>query len=351
MLTRKMSYIKIIAFFMVMILIAGCSTAKREAEPKTPSKEQSENKDRSRTIPKEDSSEQGSNKPALPKTLGAKDGQEPSLKVFIKDEDRIQEMKMEEYIENVVAGEIKNDWPDEALKAQAIIARTFVLHFIDEKGNSKYGDAHISTDVEEAQAWDPNAVNERIKKAVQDTRGQVMVYEGKFAQGWFHSNAAGITADAKEGLNYKEANPSYIKKVKSSDDAPEIPADEKNWEYKASKAKILEALRSMGKNLESFDKVSIAEKGESGRALTLSFDDANVSAPDFRIALGSTEMKSTLLDSIELQGDQVIIKGQGYGHGVGMSQWGAYKMAKEGMKAKDIIDHYFRGVSVINMWK
>ena len=141
-------------------------------------------------------------------------------------------MKFEEYIKSVVGGEIKNDWPPEAIEAQAIIARTFVLNFIHEKGHSKYGDAHVSTDIEEAQAWNPEAVNERITKAVENTRGQVMVYEGRFAQGWFHSNAAGKTATAKEGLNYKKGNPPYIKVVKSPDDSSEIPKEEETGNTK-----------------------------------------------------------------------------------------------------------------------
>jgi hypothetical protein len=98
------------------------------------------------------------------------------------------------------------------------------------------------------------------------------------------------------------------------------------------RAKVIEALGTMGKSLKDFSKVSIAEKGPSGRATVLAFDDTRVSAPDFRVALSSTELKSTMLDAVEMQGDQVVFKGRGYGHGVGMSQWGAYKMAEEGQK-------------------
>lgn len=359
MLNKQKSYIKIVSILMAMVIMAGCTAARRGPSPGAPTQEKAPGKQLSemqrrtpgQTTPNKVSPKQATKKPALPKALGVAEGQEPSLKVFIKDENRTQEMKLEEYIQNVVAGEIKNDWPDEAIKAQAIIARTFVLNFVNEKGHSKYGKAHVSTDVEEAQAWDPKAVNTKIKKAVQETRGQVMVYEGKFAQGWFHSNAAGVTATAKEGLNYKKANPPYIKVVKSPDDSPEIPADEKSWEYRAPKGKVLEALNVMGKPLKDFGKVSMGDKGKSGRTVTLSFDGTKVSAPDFRIAIGSTEMKSTLLDKVELQGDQVVFKGRGYGHGVGMSQWGAYKMAKEGKKVKEIIAHYFDGVGIVDMWK
>ena len=175
--------------------------------------------------------------------------------------------------------------------------------------------------------------------------------DGKFVQGWFHSNAAGMTATPKEGLNYKKAEPPYIKAVKSPDNSPEIPADERDWEYRAPKGKVLEALKTIGKPVNNFSTVTISGKGESGRAISLSFDGTQVSAPDFRIAIGSTEMKSTLLDRVDIEGDQIVFKGRGYGHGVGMSQWGAYKMAKDGRKAGDIISHYFDGVGIVNMWK
>lgn len=349
MIYKKLSYLRIVCMVMAVILLIGCADKTRQT-PK-PDTGQQDQEEEEKPAPGKASPQESAQKPDLPEALDGVEGQEPSLQVFIQEENTTQEMKLEDYIKNVVAGEIKNDWPDEAIKAQAIIARTFVLNFIDEKGHSKHGKAHISTDIEEAQAWNPQDVNQKIEKAVEDTRGQVMVYDGKYAQGWFHSNAAGMTATAKEGLNYKKDNPPYIKVVESPDDSPEIPDDEKDWEYWVSKDKVIEALNSMGKEIKDFGSVTIGEKGESGRAITLSFEDTKVSAPDFRIAIGSTEMKSTLLDLAELQGDQVIFKGRGYGHGVGMSQWGAYTMAMDGKKAEDIISHYFSGVSIVKVWE
>ena len=270
--------------------------------------------------------------------------------MYIKDEDRVQDMAFEEYVAGVVGGEIKNDWPMEALKAQAIIARTFVLKFVEEKGKSKYGNAHISTDIEEAQAWNAEAVNDRIKQAVNETRGQVMIYDGKYVNAWFHSNAGGKTATAVEGLNFKDGNPPYIRTVNSPDDSSMIPADERSWTAVFSKAQVLDAARKAGKSLENFTNISIGKRGPSGRALDIKLDSVSVPAPELRIALGSTEMKSTLLDEVSLDGDRVIFKGRGYGHGVGMSQWGAYNMAKQGKKANDIIRHYFKDVEIVKMW-
>ncbi|NLJ40270.1 MAG: SpoIID/LytB domain-containing protein [Clostridiales bacterium] len=356
--TQSLYALKIICILLVFALFIGC-TSRRAPSPGGPNQQQPPGGQQSGirreaptpTAPKGDETGQEAKKPALPKALNATDGQEPSLQVFIKEDNNVQEMKLEEYITKVVAGEIKNDWPDEAIKAQAIIARTFVLDFIDEKGHSKHGKAHISTDIEEAQAWNPEAVNDKIKNAVNDTRGLIMTFDGKFAKGWFHSNAAGTTATPKEGLNFKGGDPPYIKVVKSPDDSPQVPGDEKNWEYSASKAKVLEALKTMGKPIKDFSKVTMGEKGESGRILNLDFDGTKVSAPDFRVALDSKGMKSTMLEKVELQGDKVVFKGRGYGHGVGMSQWGAFKMAKEGKKAEDIISHYFQGIKIVKVWR
>jgi len=325
----------IIALCVLMLFAPACTRAKRteppDQEPAEPAPQQQK-------------------KPPIPQALGAKTGQEPRLRVYIKDEGRVQEMAFEEYVAGVVGGEIKNDWPMEALKAQAIIARTFVLKFVEEKGKSKYGNAHISTDIEEAQAWNMEVVNDRIKQAVNETRGQVMIYEGKYVNAWFHSNAGGKTATAVEGLNYKDGNPPYIQVVDSPDDSSMIPPDEMNWTAVFSKDQVLEAARKAGKPVEDFSDISIGERGPSGRALDIKLDSVSIPAPELRIALGSTEMKSTLLDEVRLEGDKVVFKGRGYGHGVGMSQWGAYSMAKQGKKAKDIIHHYFKNVEIVKMW-
>lgn len=312
-----------------ILIVTGCAAGKR-AKPSVP--------------------EQAGKKPPIPEALGSPDGQEPRLKVYIKEEGRVQEMPFEEYVAGVVGGEIKNDWPMEAIKAQAIIARTFVLKFIKDKGQSKYGNAHISTDIEEAQAWNKEAVNDRIRRAVKETRGQVIVYEGDYVNAWFHSNAGGKTATAVEGLAYKEGDPPYIQSVDSPDDSSLIPVDEKNWVAEFSKQEVIQAAQQMGKQIQDFSSIGIGKRGPSGRAMEIMLDSTPVSAPELRIALGSTKIKSTLLDEVTVEGDRVIFKGRGYGHGVGMSQWGAYNMAKQGKKAEDIINHYFKGVQIVKMW-
>ena len=282
----------------------------------------------------------------------------PLLRVYVVDEDKVETMDVETYVEGVLAGEMKNDWPMEALKAQAILARTFVLKFVDEK-ESKYPEADISTDIEEAQAYDREAVNDRIREAVAATRGQVLSADGQLPYAWFHAHSGGTTERAVTGLGWDDAEPGYTAVVQGREPATaEGEADQKSlkeaerWEAAFSLEAFQEACRKAGAEVTvtADSRLSVGERGEGGRAKTLMVDGQSVEASDLRIALGSTEMRSTLLTSLKIQDGQVVMAGKGYGHGVGLSQWGAYGMAREGQKAEEIVDHYFEGVAVEKLW-
>jgi stage II sporulation protein D len=345
----------VLAILVFLIFISGCAAqpGPQEREFEGDIRQQSDQQLRpDREQDKKQADEQGGRikKPDIPKAIAAGKDKEPSLKVYIVQDKQVRDMPFEEYVAGVVAGEIKNDWPMEAIKAQAIIARTFVLQFISEKGQSKYENAHVSTDIEEAQAWNAGAVNDSIRKAVEETRGQVIVYQGEFARTWFHSNAGGKTATPKEGLNYKDEPPPYIQVVESPDTNEAVEADAKSWSASFSKDKVIAAMKDAGKPVQDFSSISIGEKGPSGRAVTIQVGDTEVSAAELRLALGTTEMRSTLIDKIALEGDNVIISGRGYGHGVGMSQWGAFNMANNKKTAEDIINHYFKDVDIVKMW-
>ncbi|MDR7866786.1 MAG: SpoIID/LytB domain-containing protein [Sporomusaceae bacterium] len=277
-------------------------------------------------------------------------GTEPQITVYMHETGEKKTMKMEEYIAGVVAGEMNPDWPVQALAAQAIVARTFTLEEIENKGGVPERGTQASTDIKEFQAYNAKEVNDNVKKAVEMTRGMVAVYQGKPIRTWFHASAGGITATAKEGLNFREAEPPYIQSVQSPDDL--APAEVKNWTASFGKMEVIAALSKMGQKVAAIDSVEIGEKGPSGRATSLVFNkDVKVSAADFRVQIGSTELKSMLLDKVSVEGDKVTFSGKGYGHGVGMSQWGAHKMAKEGNKPEDIVNHYFKGVTVEKRWQ
>lgn len=275
------------------------------------------------------------------------DGQ-PTLSVYVKDTEKTEDMPLEKYLEGVLAGEMKNDWPMEALKAQAILARTFVLKFLEEK-QSKYKGADISTDIEEAQAYNAEDINDRIRQAVRETRGLVLSAKGELPFSWFHAHSGGLTAGAKEGLEYEKAEPAYVRIV-SGRESEKAPGDVARWTATFPAADVLRAAIKTGASGKSLSSIELGQRGESGRVTTLIVNGDSVPAGSFRIALGSTEMKSTLLEEISLSNGKVTIKGKGYGHGVGMSQWGAYGMAEQGEKAEQIVTYYFNGVEVVSAW-
>ena len=286
---------------------------------------------------------------SLPETWKRHSDGTPILQVYQVDEETMEEMDIETYLLGVLAGEMKNDWPMEALKAQAILARTFVLKFCNEK-ESKYAGADISTDIEEAQAYDATGINERIEQAVSETRGLVLSYKGEVPYAWFHAHSGGVTATAKEGLNYRGDDAGYTQ-VTSGMESEKAPAAAKAWRAEFTQEEMIAALKSMGiQEISAVKTIEIRETGESGRAVILNIEGIDVNAPDLRIALGSTKMRSTLLYVLKLEDGSIVMEGKGYGHGVGMPQWGAYGMAEEGKKAEEIVCHYFRNVTVEKAW-
>jgi stage II sporulation protein D len=279
----------------------------------------------------------------------AEAGEEPTLQVFIHETGETREMEFEEYLAGVVAAEMKTDWPVEALAAQAILARTFTLEAIKSKGGTPMHGTDACTLVEHFQAYDDTAVNDRVREAVEMSRGMVATYKGDYIKAWFSAYAGEKTATAKEGLAFREEEPPYIKSVKNPG-VEHAPAEDKEWTAVFSKDQIRAALAEMNQEAGPVDEVAIAEKGPTGRAVTIRIDDTEVAGADFRIALGSTELKSILLDEITVAGNDVTFKGRGYGHGVGMCQWGAYALAKEGRSPEEIVQYYFEDVEIERLW-
>ena len=291
----------------------------------------------------------GSAAQLVPERLARNESGVPMLKVYDVKNEKLETLSVEDYLPAVLAGEMAGDWPLEALKAQAILARTFVLQFVSQK-ESMYDGADISTDIKEAQAYDAAGVNARIREAVQETRGEVLNAGGELPYAWFHAHSGGLTARAKEGLDYEKAEPSYTQCVKGMEN-DEAPAEAAHWQASFSADEVLAAAKASGVKVDKLESVAIGQRGESGRAETLLISGQEVSAPAFRIAIGSTKMRSCLLESLRMEDGQVKMSGKGYGHGVGMSQWGAYAMAKEGKTAEEIVMHYFQGVSIDQAWE
>ena len=266
----------------------------------------------------------------VPERLSKNESGVPMLRVYDVKSETLETLSVEDYLPAVLAGEMAGDWPLEALKAQAILARTFVLQFVSQK-ESMYDGADI-------------------REAVKETRGEVLNAGGELPYAWFHAHSGGLTARAKEGLDYEKAEPSYTQCVKGMEN-DEAPAEAAHWQADFSADEVMAAANASGAKVDALESIAVGRRGESGRAETLLISGQEVSAPAFRIAIGSTKMRSCLLESLRVEDGRVKMSGKGYGHGVGMSQWGAYAMAKAGKTAEEIVMHYFRGVSIDRAWE
>jgi len=279
--------------------------------------------------------------------------QEPQITVYFNETGEKRTMGLEEYLQGVVAGEMFPDWPLEAYGAQAIFARSFTLALMAEGGlQEKYG-ADISTNIEEAQAYNPDAITPEIRQAVEMTRGEVLTYEDRYVKGWFHAYSGGKTTTAKEGLNYQEAEPPYIASVDLGENQY-APEDVTNWEAKYTLAELQGLLAPVGINVGQIQDLKITDRGSTDRITQIevvgSDGTAAIHGSDFRIAVDSTKMKSTLVTDWEVSEGTLTIRGTGYGHGVGLSQWDAFKMAKEGKSPEEIAKSFFKGVEIKKLY-
>lgn len=280
------------------------------------------------------------------------DKQEPTISLYIAETGEKKEIKMEKYIEGVVAAEMEPTWPVEALAAQAILARTFTLERIEATGGVPAHGTDASTNIEEFQAYNDKRINENVKKAVESTRGQLVKYKDKYIKAWFFADGGGVTAaSAEEGLAYTKEPTPYIQSVKDPGFA--ITTEEnKSWTAQFPLDVVKTSLKkATGKDPGTVKAVQILKKGASGRAMTIKLGETTVSGPALRLALGKEKMRSTLLTGIAIDGGKLKVSGKGFGHGVGMSQWGAKALASQGKKAQEIIKYFFKDIEITKEWK
>lgn len=288
-------------------------------------------------------------KPARPE---APAGDEPTISLYINKTGEKKNIKMEEYVQGVVAAEMDTKWPVNALAAQAILARTFTMENIESGRVKQLHGTDASTSVEESQAYDPTKINDNVRQAVERTRGEVITQGGKYIHAWFSACDGGVSATAAEGLSYtKEPTPYLIGGVQDGCLSITEPKN-RTWETRVPLDQVRAAVQKVtGKETGPITAVSIAQKGPSGRAEQLRIGDVTVSGPALRLALGSEKVRSTLLSSARVEGGQMVLTGKGFGHGVGLCQWGARLQAEQGKSPEEIIRFYFKDIEITRKWK
>ncbi|MCW7753972.1 SpoIID/LytB domain-containing protein [Desulfobotulus sp. H1] len=242
-------------------------------------------------------------------------------------------LDLESYLKGVVPAEMPPSWPEEALKAQAVAARTYALHHMEKR---KYEPYDVKSDTR-SQVFSTEREHPRSSAAVTATRGEVMVWAGTAAFTAFHADSGGHTeaADALWGKDYPYLTPIMDFWTR------ETPHG--YWKCSFSERELRQMvpeLRDMGRILD------IRPEGTtpSGRVHLLVFRDSRqettIPAGRFRTRVGPMNLKSTAF-SINHERGVFHFQGKGFGHGVGMSQWGARKMAEAGRDYRDILLFYY----------
>ncbi|MBI5560577.1 MAG: SpoIID/LytB domain-containing protein [Deltaproteobacteria bacterium] len=253
----------------------------------------------------------------------------------------INEVPLEPYIAGIINSEISSMWPAEAVKAQAVIARTYAVHQRDARANPLFD---LTSTLMDQVYTGAGGEDEASLHAVKETEGEVLTYDGMPALTVYHSNGGGVTEDCKEvwGADYP-----YLRGVKSAYDRTSAGY---LWELSLSSSSLGGIFKKAGYEVDRIEALKVTERTKTGRVKKLVIKGSGGNAltltgVEFRKALGYSALRSTLFE-VEKRGDEFVFSGRGSGHGVGLSQWGAKGMAEDGYGYKEILRHYYPGTEL-----
>ena len=277
--------------------------------------------------------------------------------VYNHDTDKIMELGLEEYIIGVVAGEAPAAFEIEALKAQAVAARTYAIwkrSAYVEAGNPDHPGAILCTSHLHCQEWlSLEELRERhgkkwikeylpkIEDAVMSTKGVIMTYNMKPIEPLYHSTSGGRTENSEDV--FTTAVP-YLRSVSSPyEEGSPVLVDQ----YKISIKDFISKLKGKYKDLKVDDKkiaseINILERSSGGNIKKIKIGNKEFTGREVRELF---ELRSANF-TVDIRGKDIHFTTKGYGHGVGMSQWGANGMAKQGNTFSDILKHYYQGVTL-----
>ena len=257
----------------------------------------------------------------------------------------VEKIPLEEYVVGVVAGEMPASFEKEALKAQSVASRTYVLKKIKSNTNSEYDvvdtvSNQVYLDDEELrEKWKDNYTKyiNKVREVVNETSMEYLEYDGELIDALYFSTSNGYTEDS--GVVFQNSLP-YLKSVESSWDEKVASAF-----YTSKSISLQEFYERLSLSYDKDLKVEILERSSSNRIVRLKINGVEFTGRDVYTKLGIRSCDFEL----ELVGNNVEISTKGYGHGVGMSQYGAYGMAKEGYNYKEILEHYYVGANLVKL--
>jgi stage II sporulation protein D len=279
------------------------------------------------------------------------------LKVFISKENAIKELDLEVYVAGVVAAEMPAGFEIEALKAQAVAARTYALAHTVELSGTPCKNANGATlcdtvhcqvymaKEERIKLWDKSSAEKnwaKIELAVKGTQGQVLTYNNSLVmEPYYFATSSGKTENSEEV--FSNSIP-YLRSVES-------PGEERSKNFKSSNLfKYKELSDIINKNYSNAkvtsanikNNIKVIDRTEAGSVKNIKVGSITMTGSKFRFMLG---LKSSNFN-IKFNSSDIEIDCSGYGHGVGMSQWGADAMAKDGKNYIQILTHYYQGTVI-----
>lgn len=279
-----------------------------------------------------------------------------SIKLWHAKTSTIEEIPLDEYLYGVVSAEMPVSFEKEALKAQAIVARTYTIYKIVHN-NGKHQGADICDDSACCQAWITKEDRlskweessresnwNKIVEVVEATKGKIITYEGQPIHAFFHANSGGkteTTINVWGGDSYP-----YLQSVATSgEDGYSQYASEVSFTKETFIDKVKEKYTNFSIDFTKENCIQILEYTDGNRVKKVQIGNLELSGVEVRTLLGLKSANFT----IELGEDTIRFSVVGYGHGVGMSQTGADSMAKQGSNYEEIIKHFYTGVEIVDL--
>jgi stage II sporulation protein D len=256
----------------------------------------------------------------------------------------IDEIELEAYLYGVIKAEVDPRWPPEAVKAQAVAARTLAVERMFASGGATSGGYDLSATTDDQVYLGVGAEDPLATAAVDATRALLVTYGGRPIFAAYHSNSGGHTEDSESvwGTVYP-----YLRGVP---DPYVLNAPATSWSARLPLATVASALRRGGIDIPALDRVERGRATAWGRVVTVRLVGGDgrsqeINANRFRLLVGPGVVRSTMF-RVARRGGDVEFTGRGAGHGVGLDQWGARAMAARGFSFDQILKYYYSGVTI-----
>jgi stage II sporulation protein D len=257
--------------------------------------------------------------------------------------DVVNRVELEDYLKGVLPREMHHMWPSSSLKAQAVASRSFAVYEAIRRKDKEYD---LTADTFSQVYGGKGSEKWRATRAVEATKGEVLEYDGKIFPAYFHSSCGGHTADASQ--IWGEGLPP-LKGVKCSwcRWSPHF-----RWMARIPTKTIAEKLKSKGYAVKHIDNIKAGKRDSSGRLKYVSVKSGNkwleIKTGEFRSAVGKKSLRSAKF-RIKKYPFFYLFSGHGWGHGVGMCQWGAFGLAMRWWNYKKIVAYYYPGTKIVSL--